>query len=65
MSQFCIMSDIKERFLTNEQAQDLIGHLVAAIANGSHWVTLGETECAEGCHTSIMVNGERAAMVNL
>ena len=62
MTQFCIMSDIKERTLTNEDAQYLIGHLVAAIASGQP-VTLTGSECSEGCHSAILVNGERAARV--
>jgi hypothetical protein len=50
--------------LNSDQTQDLIGHLVAAIASG-HVVTVSVSDCSEGCHTSIMVNGERAARVNL
>lgn len=48
--------------LNSDQMQDLIGHLVAAIASGQG-VTLGEMECPDGCHKYIMVNGERAARV--
>lgn len=62
MTQFCIMSDTEGHMLNNEQTQYLIGHLVAAVARGIG-ATIGVTECPDGCHKSIMVNGERAASV--
>jgi hypothetical protein len=62
MTQFCIMSETKEYTLTNEQTQDLIGHLVAALVDGEG-VKMSEMECPDGCHTSIMLNGVRAARV--
>ena len=52
----------KDTTISNEQAQDLIGHLVAAIASGQA-VTLSGSECSQGCHSAILVNGESAASV--
>jgi len=48
--------------LNSDQTQDLIGHLVAALVDGDG-TTVSLSDCSEGCHTSVMVNGVRAARV--